>query len=145
MNQNIVQPIPQGLYKPAVRYNDIIYTSGMTPRKNGELLYFGKIEANKPVEVYKDAVCLASKNALLSAQGCLKENEKISLILQMTIYLCAKEDFMQHSKISDYASNFLFEKLGLDSIGSRVAVGVSSLPSNAPVEVKLVAVVSRCE
>ncbi len=145
MNQNIVQPIPQGLYKPAVRHDNIIYTSGMTPRKNGELLYYGKIEASKPIEVYKDAVCLASKNALLSAQYCLKENEKISLILQMTIYLCAKEDFTQHSKISDYASNFLLEKLGLDSVGSRAAVGVSSLPSNAPVEVKLVAVVSRCE
>ncbi len=143
MNKNITQPIPQGLYKPAVRYENLIYTSGMTPRKDGELKYSGKIKATEPIKVYKDAVCLATKNALLSAQACLKKDEKISLVVQLTIYLCATEDFKHHSKIADYASNFLLEKLGLCSVGSRVAVGVSSLPSNAPVEVMLVAVVGK--
>ncbi|NOX14554.1 MAG: RidA family protein [Epsilonproteobacteria bacterium] len=144
MNQNITQPISQGLYKPAVRYENIIYTSGMTPRKDGELLYSGKIKATEPIEVYKKAVCLASKNALLSALACLKEDEKISLVLQLTVYLCATEDFVQHSKIADYASNFLLEKLGVESIGSRATIGVFSLPSNAPVEVVFVAIVGKC-
>lgn len=27
------QPIPQGKYLPAVRHADLIFTSGMTPRK----------------------------------------------------------------------------------------------------------------
>lgn len=143
MNKNTIQPIPQGLYKPAVRHDNLIYTSGMTSRKDGKLLYLGKIKVTNPIEVYKEAVCLASKNALLSAQACLEEDEKISLVLQLTVYLCADEDFMQHSKIADYASNFLFEKLGANSIGSRAAIGVSSLPSNASVEVVLVAVASK--
>ena len=32
MSQN---PIPQGNYKPAVRYGNLIYTAGMTPRRTG--------------------------------------------------------------------------------------------------------------
>ena len=44
MNQRIEQPIPQGKYLPAVRHADVIYTSGMTPRKAGILMYSGKSE-----------------------------------------------------------------------------------------------------
>ena len=28
-------PVPQGMYKPAVRFGDIIITAGMTPRRDG--------------------------------------------------------------------------------------------------------------
>ena len=38
------QPIPQGKYLPAVRHANIIYTSGMNPRKTGKLMYSGVIQ-----------------------------------------------------------------------------------------------------
>lgn len=40
---------------------------------------------------------------------------------------------------ADYASDVLIENLGANCIGSRAAIGVASLPSNAPVEVVLTA------
>lgn len=40
--------IPQGHYKPAVRYGNIVFSAGMTPRKDGVLLMSGKIETNIP-------------------------------------------------------------------------------------------------
>ena len=43
-------PIPQGKYKPAVRYGNLIYTAGMTPRKDGVLIYSGKVRADEPLE-----------------------------------------------------------------------------------------------
>ena len=58
MSQNMEQPIPQGKYLPAVRYADLIFTSGMTPRKAGILIYSGKIRASDPIESYRDAVHL---------------------------------------------------------------------------------------
>lgn len=45
MSQN---PIPQGKYKPAVRHGGLIFTAGMTPRKNGVLLMSGKITPDHP-------------------------------------------------------------------------------------------------
>ncbi len=138
MSQIIEQPIPQGKYLPAVRHADLIYTSGMTPRKAGVLIYSGKIRASDPVESYQDAVRLATLNALVAAQACLIEGEKISVILQLNIFLNAEQEFTAHAKIADYASDVLMENLGANSIGSRAAIGVASLPSDAPVEVTLI-------
>ena len=138
MSQNIEQPIPQGKYLPAVRHADLIYTSGMTPRKAGILIYSGKIRASDPIESHRDAVRLATLNALVAAQACLKEGEKISVILQLNIYLNTEPEFTAHPKIADYASETLIEHLGPGSIGSRAAVGVASLPSDAPVEITLI-------
>ncbi len=137
MIQNGDQPIPQGRYVPAVRHADLIYTSGMTPRKAGKLLYSGKIRTGDPVESHRDAVRLATSNALLAARACLQEGEKLSVILQLTVFLNAEPDFSEHSTIADYASETVIEHLGPGSIGSRAAVGVASLPANAPVEVAL--------
>ncbi len=143
MSQITTQPIPQGQYLPAIRHNDIVYTSGMTPRKSGKLKYFGKIKTTSPTEIYCDAVQLATKNALLSLQACLDKNEKISIILQLTVYLNAEQGFEKHSKIADYASALLIKELGNNSIGSRAAIGVATLPSDALVEIALVGAVKK--
>ena len=139
MSQNKEQPIPQGKYLSAVRHGDLIYTSGMTPRKAGILIYSGKIWVSDPVESHRDAIHLAALNALAAAQAWLKEGEKISVILQLNIFLNAEPEFTAHPKIADYASEFLIEHLGPGSIGSRTSVGVASLPSDAPVELSLTA------
>ena len=138
MSKNIEQPIPQGKYLSAVRHADLIYTSGMTPRKAGILIYSGKIRASDPIESHRDAVRLATFNALIAAQACLKEGEKISVILQLNIFLNTEPAFTALPKIADYASEVLIEHLGPESIGSRAAVGVATLPSDAPVEVTLI-------
>ncbi len=136
---NTLQPIPQGKYLSAIRHADLIYTSGMTPRKAGKLLYSGKIKVIYPIGFYKDAVRLATLNALTAAQACLNKGEIISLILQLNVFLNTEEEFTVHAKIADYASDALIENLGANCIGSRAAIGVASLPSNAPVEVTLTA------
>ena len=138
MSKNIKQPIPQGNYLPAIRHADLIYTSGMTPRKAGKLICCGKIRASDPIEVFRDAVRLAALNALVAAQACLREGEKISVILQLNVFLNVEQEFTAHAKMADYASDLLIENLGTNSIGSRAAIGVATLPSDAPVEVTLI-------
>lgn len=138
MSEMTEQSIPQGKYLPAIRNADLIYTSGMTPRKAGKLLYSGKIRITDANEVHRDAVRLAAFNALNAAQSCLNEGERIALILVMNVYLNAEEGFTAHATIADFASEVLIEKLGADCIGSRVTVGVASLPSNAIVEISLI-------
>ncbi|MBS4060023.1 MAG: RidA family protein [Bacteroidetes bacterium] len=137
MNKITEQPIPQGKYLPAVRHADLIFTSGMTPRKAGNLMYSGKIRVADSIESHRDAVRLATLNALTAAQACLREGEKIAFILQLNVFLNAEENFTAHAKVADFASELLIENLGSDCIGSRAAIGVSSLPSNSPVEITI--------
>ncbi|MFC5591428.1 RidA family protein [Sporosarcina soli] len=135
-------PIPQGNYVPASRFGNIIYTAGMTPRKNGVLIQSGKVLTAEPVSSYKEAVRQAAANALTAAISTLEEQERLEQILTLTVYVNAEESFQTHANLADFASEYLFEKLGNKGIGSRAAIGVASLPGNAPVEIQLVAAVS---
>lgn len=141
-NKERKNPVPQGDYVPASRFGNIIYTAGMTPRYNGELIQSGKVSAEEPLSIYKSAVRQATANALTAAENTLQHHEKLSQILTLTVYINAAVNFEAHSGLADFASAYLIESLGIVGIGSRAAVGVASLPGNAPVEVQLVAVSS---
>jgi enamine deaminase RidA (YjgF/YER057c/UK114 family) len=138
----INNPIPQGNYVPASRFGNMIYTAGMTPRNNGELIQSGKISTTEPVSIYKAAVRQAVANALTAAMNTLAEEERLEQILSLTVYVNAEDTFQAHSSLADFASEYLFEKMGNAGIASRAAIGVASLPGNAPVEIQLIAVVS---
>lgn len=138
-----MMPIPQGNYVPASRTDNIVFTAGMTPRDNGELIQTGKVKISEPVESYKNAVIQATLNALHAAENILSEDERLTKVLFLTIYVNAEEGYTNHAKIGDIASSFLYEKLGEAGIGSRAAIGVASLPGNSPVEVQLVAQTSN--
>jgi enamine deaminase RidA (YjgF/YER057c/UK114 family) len=135
------QPVPQGNYIPAKRHGGLIFTSGMTPRRNGELMFTGPVCCDVPIEDYRDAVVLACSNALAAARGLLSEGERIAGILSLTVYIAAEADFTAHSRLADFASQHLWSELGSEGVGSRAAVGVATLPDNAPVEIQLIAAI----
>ena len=139
MTNTTNHPIPQGNYAPATRGGNFIYTAGMTPRRNGELILTGKVKMSEPVEIYKEAIRQAAANALTAAVNMLKEKECIGQILSLTVYVNAEEGYTAHARLANLASEYLYEELGEAGIGSRVAVGVASLPGDAPVEIRLVA------
>lgn len=135
-------PVPQGQYLPASRLGDLIFTSGMTPRLNGQLQFTGPVRAADPVESWREAVLLATRNALTAARNRLAAGEQIASVPSLTVFIAAEPGFTLHSRLADFASAFLCEELGEAGIGSRAAVGVATLPGNAPVEIQLIAAVS---
>jgi len=136
-------PIPQGKYVPANRFGDLIFTAGMTPRDNGVLIKTGKIAIDDPIDDYRDAVRQAAKNALIAARNKLEEGEYIERIMLTTVYVNAQEGYTTQAKIADHATDYFCEELGDAGIASRAAVGVASLPGNAPVEIAIIAAVGR--
>lgn len=138
-------PVPQGKYVPATRFGNLIFTAGMTPRNNGVLIKEGQIKFSDTIEEYTAAVRQAAKNALTAARNTLKDGEQITGILSITVYVNAETGFTKQSKIADIASEYFCEELGAAGVGSRAAVGVASLPGNAPVEISIVAAVKENE
>ncbi|MFR3065194.1 RidA family protein [Peptoniphilus sp.] len=132
-------PIPQGRYLPAKKSNGFIYSAGMTPRLDGKLILEGKVTRDKEISFYQEAVVQATRNALTAIKNTLEEGEVLVEIINMTVYVNAEEGFTAHSKIADLGSNYLFEVLGEKGISPRTALGVKTLPGNAPVEIQLVA------
>ena len=133
-------PIPQGKYVPATRNGSLIFTAGMTPRKDGVLLLSGKVKNDEPIEKYKEAIRQAASNALNAARNMLQKEERIVGVLSLSVFINAEEGYTMHPKLADYASDFLYEEMGQAGIGSRAAVGVASLPSDAPVEIQIIVV-----
>ncbi len=139
----MANPIPQGKYSPATRFGDVIFTAGMTPRDNGVLIKTGKVGMDDDLEEYKAAVRQAAKNTLVAAKNKLAEGEKIVQIMSITVYVNSPEGYTKHSKLADFASEYYCEELGDAGAGSRAAVGVVSLPGDAPVEISIIAGVGR--
>lgn len=135
----MTSPAPQGLYVAATRHGDLIFTAGMTPRLDGVLESVGPVAIDADPEHYRDAVTLAARNALSAARARLMDGERLAAILSMTVYVATEPGFTAHSRLADFASEFLRAELGAHGVGSRAAVGVLSLPGNAPVEIQLVA------
>lgn len=132
-------PVPQGAYVPARRHGDMIFTSGMTPRLDGVLLFTGPVRVAAEPEDYREAVELACANALNAARLKLADGERIASILKLTVYIAAEQGFVAHSRIADLASLFLEREIGPEGIGCRTAVGVATLPGDAPLEIEMVA------
>ena len=64
--------------------------------------------------------------------------DKVKRIVKITGYVNCEESFVEHPRIINGASDFLIEIFGEIGRHSRVAVGVNSLPLNAPVEIDFI-------
>ena len=138
MSEKTKDPVPQGKYVPATRGGSLIFTAGMTPRKDGVLQFSGKVKAGEPLEKYREPARLAAAKALTAARNRLEPGEKIARVLSMTVYVNAGEGFNAHSKIADFASEYLCEELGEPGVAARARIGVARLPADAPVQVHIV-------
>ena len=134
-------PIPLGAYVPAVRVGNLLFISGVLPMYGRELAVRGKVGtgANRvPLEQVHEAGRIAVLNALAIAKQELGSLDKIKRVVKMIGYVAADPDFEQHSLALNGASELLLAVFGESGMHARVAVGVSSLPGNSPIEIELV-------
>ncbi len=136
-------PRPQGRYLPVVVHDGVAMSAGMTPRIGQELAYRGTIGVDLDVDEAKRAAALAASNALAVITKAAGGPDAVERTLRMTVYLACTAGFTQHSAVADAASEVLTEALGDRGRVARSAIGVSSLPSGAPVEVELSAAIRR--
>jgi len=134
-------PRPQGRYTPAVVHGGLVFTAGMTPRRDGELTAVGTVGADLSAGEGRAAARLAASNAVSAAARAAGGLDRIERCLALTVYIACAPGFTGHSAVADGASAALGEWLGDRGAAARVAIGVASLPSGAPVEVQLVAAV----
>ena len=131
-------PIPQGSMSPTTRHGNLIFTAAMTSRRDGVLQFTSMVKAEDSLESYKEAVRIAAGNALTAARNTLTDGEKIVRVLSFWVYINAEEGFVSHAKLADFGSDYLTEELGEAGSAARAAIGLGTLPGNAPVEVQLI-------
>lgn len=133
---------PVGSYVPVSIVGNLVFVSGQLPLEGGELRYKGKVGEDLTVEQGYDAAKLAALNGLSVINHALGSLLGLNRIVKITGYVASAPGFSEQHKVVDGASEFFFELLSENGKHSRVAVGVSELPLNSPVEIEIVAEIS---
>jgi len=139
-------PEPVASYVPAVIAGNLIYVSGQIPIREKNLMYEGIVGKDVSLEQAREAARLCIINVLAVIKKELGTLYRIKKIVRLSGYVASTPDFTQQPAVINGASDLLVEVFG-DTVGkhSRIAVGVASLPLNAPVEIDLIAEVGEDE
>jgi enamine deaminase RidA (YjgF/YER057c/UK114 family) len=115
----------------------MVLTAGMTPRVDGVVQFAGQVGTDVSLADAQAAAAIAAGNALAAALAVLDADQQFDQVLRMTVYVNAAPGFDQHTAVADGASARLRELLGDRGKAARAAVGVTSLPGGACVELEL--------
>ena len=131
-------PKPVAVYVPVIRSGSWVFTSGQLPASEGRLQFTGRLEDSLTMEQGFQAARLCCLNALAAVRAELGSLDAIRRIVKVTGYVAGPAEFTAQPKVVNGASLLLEEIFGDRGRHARSAVGVSSLPLNAPVELELI-------
>ena len=128
---------PVAAYVPAVRTGNLVYTSGQLPMVAGAMALTGKVGAEVSPEQAKDLARTCALNAL-AAIDALVGLDAVVRVVKVVGFVASVPGFTGQPGVVNGASELLGEVFGEAGRHARSAVGVVSLPLDAPVEVELV-------
>jgi len=128
---------PAAAYVPAVRHGDLIMVSGQLPLEAGALLGTGAVGAGgHDVATAARFARVCGLNVLAAAAAVAGGLDRITAVLRVGVFVASADGFDEQHLVADGASQLFTAVLGEGAVHARAAVGVSSLPRNAPVEVE---------
>ena len=128
---------PAGNYVPYIITNKLVFISGQLPFKQGKIPITGVVGKTVSSE---DAIEMAKLCALaLISQlksACNGDLDRVSRVVKLGGFVASTSSFTAQPTIINGASDIMVKIFGEHGKHSRFAVGVSSLPLNAPVEIE---------
>jgi enamine deaminase RidA (YjgF/YER057c/UK114 family) len=128
---------PKGIYVPARRAGNQVWTSGQLPLVGGELPATGLVGAEVDVD---DAAAYARICALnaLAAIDALVGLDAVASVIKVVGYVASAPGFGGQPQVVNGASELMGLVFGSSGQHARSAIGVAALPLGAPVEVEVV-------
>ena len=137
-------PVPVASYVPVTQTGRLLFVAGQVPMIDGHLLHAGRLGQQVSVEMGQEAAGRAALQALSAIRDHLGGSlDRLERLLQVSVFVAADAEFVEHPKVANGASDTLIAALGPDGRHARAAVGVASLPLGASVEITLTAEVSE--
>jgi enamine deaminase RidA (YjgF/YER057c/UK114 family) len=134
---------PVASYVPAVRTGNLVYCSGQLPFRDGKLQWTGQVgDGGLAEESAIQAAQLAGLNCLSAVQSMVGDLEKVSRVIRVNGFVSSAPLFTNQPRVINGASDLLMQLFGERGQHSRVAVGVSRLPLDAPVEIDMIVEIS---
>jgi enamine deaminase RidA (YjgF/YER057c/UK114 family) len=131
---------PVAAYVPAVRDGNMIFTSGQLPMVSGALVRTGKVGGSDGLVSADDAKKLAQTcalNAIAAVKSVIGDLDKVTRVVKVVGFVASDPSFTGQPGVINGASELLGIAFGDAGVHARSAVGVASLPLDAPVEVEI--------
>jgi enamine deaminase RidA (YjgF/YER057c/UK114 family) len=135
-------PKPLAAYILAQKTDNLIFTSGQLPMREGKLLARGKVGGSVSEESGIECARQCAINCLSAVKSVIGDLEKIEQVVKVVVFVNSEVGFSGQPKIANGASEFLVQVFGEKGKHARSAVGVSELPLNAPIEIEMIVRVS---
>lgn len=127
---------PAANYVPWTLQGETLFIAGQLPFEAGRLEIKGRVGDAVSVDRAQHAAMLCALNILAQAKAALDgELDRLERCLKLGGFVSADKDFTDHPQVINGASDLMVAVLGDRGRHARFAVGVSSLPSGAAVEV----------
>ena len=135
---------PAGVYLPALRQGDLVFTSGQLPMVDGALAETGKVGAGEGLvtpERAKELAAVCAVNAIAAVKSVVGDLDRVTRVVKVVGFVASAPEFTGQPGVVNGASELLGHAFGEAGTHARSAVGVAALPLDAPVEVELVVAV----
>ena len=129
-------PDPVGAYVAYKKTTNLLFISGqISIDANGKIIK-GKLGKDLSLEQGQVAAKLCAINIIAQAKkACNEKLENIKNCIKLTGYVNSTNEFTDHPKVINAASELISEVFGENGKHTRVAIGTNSLPLGAAVEV----------
>ena len=126
-------------YVPFKIVGDLMYISGQAPIKDGVMQYTGKVIQDISIEEGIKAAELCCVNIIAALKKCIDSDwDRLDTFVKLGGFVNCPNDFTDHPKIINGASDLLVKIFGDKGRHSRFAVGSNSLPMNISVEIEAI-------
>ena len=132
---------PLGNYVPFRLAGNLLFLSGVGPRRADETMITGKVGADLTVEQAYEAAKLCGLNLLVNMIAAVGTLERVDTVLKVLGMVNAVPTFTNHPKVIDGCTDLFVQVLGEGGRPARSAVGMGSLPLNIAVEVEAIVLV----
>ena len=128
--------LPAANYVPCNISGNILYVSGQLPMLDGKPQFIGKVGREFTIEQGQECARICTHNILAHTQKILGGNfDRVAKLIRLGVFVNAPDDFTDHPKVANGASDLMVNLMGDAGKHARFAVGVSGLPFGVAVEV----------
>lgn len=129
---------PVAAYIPVRIAGNMAFVAGQIPMREGKLIAQGTVPSPVPMAQAVECARQCAINALAALKAELGALSRIKHVVRVGVFVACGPDFTDHPTVANGASEFLMQVFGDAGKHARAAVGSSSLPRGAPVEVEIV-------
>lgn len=132
-------PAVQGVYKPVVIVDRLVYVSGHGPLRDDKTLITGRVGADLNLEAGKAAARQVGLTMLATLRAQLGSLDRVGRVIKLLGLVNCTPEFTQQPAVINGCSELFAEVWGEENgIGARSAVGAVALPGNIAVEIEAI-------